>query len=204
MNGNVINTAAIESYYNDGGLPRIERPTPPPAEKGFQIHLGPIFVQPFDEMEFSIKNSLDLPEDIEVSRVDVMMNDFSHHFLLLIMSQATSNSFPEGIRPVNLFSNPFIGGNDLVAAWQYSDDVRLPAGTAFKWKNDDVLDLDYHIPNYSGLGVLASDVYINIYTQEDGTAEKEMRSDLIIYSEDFFFCVPPTGEDYMLDETVVQ
>lgn len=203
MNGDVINMAAIESYYDEGGLEEIERPTPPPAGKGFQIHLGPIFVQPFDEMEFSIKYALDLPEDIEVNRIDLKMNDFSHHFLLLKMDEATANGFEEGIRPVSIVSNPFIGGNDLVAAWQYTDDVRLPAGTAFKWKKDDVLDLDYHIPNYSGLGVLPSNVYINVYTQPDGTAEKEMFSDLLIYSEDFFFCVPPTGADYMLDEAVV-
>ena len=51
----------------------------------------------------------------------------------------------------------------------------MPTGSAFRWETNSVLDLQTHLVNYSEDFILAQDVYINIYTQDYGTATQEMK-----------------------------
>lgn len=193
-NGNIAAEPLIEEYYLDGGIPRLERPEAPAPSQGFQIHLGPIFVAAGDEKEYNVKYDLNLPGELEVNRMDLTINNESHHFILYKFdSESVANNYDDGLRIVGIgFGEelPFGSGTNMVAPWQYSDDVRLPGGTAYFWDETTILDLNYHIPNYSSDLIFPSDVYLNVYTQQAGTAVKEMKSDLLLYGDLIFF-IPP-------------
>jgi mono/diheme cytochrome c family protein len=199
--GAVVNINTLQSYYSEGGLPLMQRPEPPNPQEGFQIHLGPIFLAPETEQEYNIKYDLGNDTPLEVKRLDCKMGDQSHHFLLYkFATPADALETPDGLNLVTLggfaVNSIFASANrPLVAAWQDNDDMRLPAGTAFKWSENTVLDLNYHIPNY-GIAVAPVDMYLNVYTQPNGTAIKEMKTDLMQYEGS----VPAWTEDLSGDE----
>ncbi|HRI27530.1 MAG TPA: T9SS type A sorting domain-containing protein [Chitinophagales bacterium] len=191
--GTIAAEPLVDQYYLDGGMPQLERPAPPPADKGFQIHMGPVFVAAATEKEYLLKYNLQLDEATEVKRMQAFMNQSSHHFIMYKFNNAsTANSTANGLREVSLLgNNPLLGsGTGLVTVWQYPSDFRLPAGTAYFWNQNTILDLNYHIPNYSTGLILPSDVYINVYTQPAGTALKEMKSNLLLFNSPAFFTIP--------------
>lgn len=200
--GNNVNKAMIDEYYTDGGFTPIDRPAAPAAGQGFQIHLGPIFIAPGEEHEYAIKYNLDLPENIEVKRLDVKMPVQSHHFILYKYLPGQGNSVSNGLRDVGVFNIPG-DGSTMVAAWAYSSTYRLPAGTAYKWSNNDVLDLNLHQPNHSESSILPADVYINVHTQPNGSAIKEMKSDLVTFNSPFFFIIPGNAINFALEEAII-
>ena len=185
--------AAMEEYHTDGGIGVIEQPPVPAPEEGFQVHLGPVFLPAGDEVEYLKKYALQLDDDVEVNRIECFMNDFSHHFILYKFPNINSaNNAQEGLR--SIFT---MGNEDFVSIWQDNQDYRLPEGTAYFWDNNEVLDLNYHIRNYSSTSVLAGDVYFNVYTQPAGTAVKEMISDLVI---NYNFVIPNDNTDYTITD----
>jgi len=193
QNGTIAAETLVDQYFTDGGLQPMERPAPPPPDKGFQIHVGPIFVEGFDEKEYLLKYDPDFSGPIEIKRMEAFMNQGSHHFILYkFTSNSAANNAGSGLREVSLFGeNPLLGnGTNLVCVWQYPEDFRLPAGTAYFWNENTIFDLNYHIPNYSADLILPSDVYINVYTQPSGTAQKEMFSDLLLFNSPAFFTIP--------------
>jgi len=173
----VFNENVVQDYYTLGGAPRIAAPAPP--INGFQIHLGPIFLNTNEESEYRLKHQLDLPANVEIVELDVTMNAESHHFILdKFPTTASANAVDEGMRNVNL-ANFIMGGAELVNAWQASGGKPLPYGAAYFWDNDEHLDLNYHINNYSTTQILPAEVYINIHTQPLGTAVAEMKAVLV-------------------------
>lgn len=201
QDGAVVDIARLQSYYTEGGYPLMERPAAPAPEDGFQIHLGPIFLAAESEQEYNSKYDLKNIAPMEIKRLDCKMNDQSHHFLLYKFAEAGDDSeTPEGLNLVTLgafaVNSIFATANrPLVAAWQDNDDMRLPAGTAFKWDTGTVLDLNYHIPNY-GNAILPADMYLNVYTQPNGSALREMKTDLMQFDGN----VPDWVEDLSGDE----
>lgn len=201
--GTPVNQALIEDYYTNGGTPVVERPAPPPADKGFQLHFGPVFVASFDEKEYYLKFDPELTQNLEINRMDGYLHDQSHHFIMFKMNQNDASSLPDGLRLIDDVTDIFLN-NETVAVWQDSDDFRLPTGTAYFWTPNTVLDLNLHQPNFSGLGVLPADVYINIYTQPSGTAQKEMISELLFYDQNGLpFFTLPNGESTLSHEIVM-
>ena len=179
----------IEEYYttNNGLEAFPDGPPPAPAEdEGFQIKMGSYFLEPNGEVEYYQKYELDLPEDQEVTRIDIQFSDYSHHFLIYDFNPGGDASTPPGLR-LNAFHND-IG---LVAAVQGPTDLHLPEGTAFRWEEGLVLDLNSHYINYSATNIYKAEVYLNIYTQPVGTAAQEMKTELITH---FDFWVPNDGD----------
>ena len=176
--GNNIKNA-IEEFHTEGGIGLLEQPPAPDPSEGFQVQLGPVFLQPGEEIEYLKKYDLKLEEGVEVNRIEAFMApNFSHHFILYkYINGSTAN---EGLREVTIFDNPFGSDANFVSIWQEDEDFRLPEGTAYRWQPGTILDLNYHIINYSNASVLAANVYFNVYTQELGTADKEMFSDLAL------------------------
>lgn len=192
---------AFEVYHEEGGLPMTEIPEPPAVGEGFQVHLGPVFLKPGFEVEYLKKYALRLEDNVEVNRIENFMTDFSHHFIIYKFSNPGEASLrSEGLRNLAILGidSPFGAGTDFVTLWQDEKDFRLPEGTAYKWDNNDVLDLNFHVKNYSTSQVLAADVYFNVYTQANGTAEKEMFSELIINPA---IGTPNDGEEYWFSHT---
>ena len=178
----------IEEYYTVGGGESFpDGPPPAPAEgEGFQVKMGPFFMPPNGEIEYFQKYELDLPEDMEVNRIDMKFSTYSHHLIIYDFNPGGSNSIPAGLR-----LDPDHSQIGLVAAVQDSEDLRLPEGTAFKWEEDIVLDLNSHYINFSANQPYKSEAYINIYTQEDGTAAQEMKTELLA---NFNIWVPNDGD----------
>ncbi|MCB0546840.1 MAG: T9SS type A sorting domain-containing protein [Phaeodactylibacter sp.] len=176
LNGTVVDEERLETYYS--GSAQMAFPDGPPpapaAGEGFQIKMGPFYVEPGDEIEYFQKYELDLPADVEVNRVDVQIGTYSHHFILYDFNPGGDNSIAPGLR---LNSNHSDIG--LVAAVQESTDLKLPQGTAFRWDKQLVLDLNSHYINYSSTNVYQAETYVNIYTQPSGTAAQEMKTELI-------------------------
>lgn len=185
--GQVVEEARIEDYYNNNGQASFPEggPEAPTAAEGFQIKMGPFYLEPGGEIEYFQKYELELPEDQEITRVDIFMSSYSHHFILYDFPGNVPASIPDGLRLNANHSN--IG---LVAAVQEPTDLRLPNGTAFKWEDDHVLDLNSHYINYSSTNTYQAEAYINIYTQPAGTAEQEMYTELIV-NDDIY--IPNNG-----------
>ena len=182
--GNKMDSALVHDYYASGGQAGMAPPAPPAAGEGFQIRLGPIFLGPVghsrNEIEYLKKEALNLAQDVEVTRVEGIMNSQSHHFLLFRFDdQQAADAKDHGLRNVNIINNAFDGDKQFTAIWQYSDDQVLPQGTAFFWNTNDWLDLNYHIKNYSQDSILPADFYLNVYTEPRGTGNAEMRAELV-------------------------
>lgn len=184
LTGNVANETIINQYYNGLGLPSLPIPAAPAPGTGFQLRLGKIFLAPGEEFEYYIKRKLDLPDTVEVTRMDLKMNSYSHHFIIFKYDPGQENDFGDGLRIVNN-SNVFPDQTRYLLAWSNPGDISLPQGTAYTFPQNTYVDLNYHINNYSQDSILGAEMYLNIYYQPKGTAQKEMFSDIIIY--------PPTS-----------
>ncbi len=178
-----LNEEVIADYYTNGGVGTDVIPAAPAANEGFQVKFGPFFLAPGIEREILKVFDPQFTTNQEINRIEVFMNGFSHHYILYKYN-STPNQNP-GIRELNMgnvLQSPLgFGDANFMAIWQESEDFRLPEGTAYKMDTNDEWDLNYHIKNYSTTSVLAADIYMNVYLQPDGTAEKEMHSDLAYY-----------------------
>ena len=172
----VLVSDLIEGYYNGNGaasFPDGPPPAPAPGE-GFQIKMGPFFLPPNGEIEYLQKYPVDLTENIEVNRLDFKISNYSHHFILYKFNNSASN-ISQGFRTTSNHSNI-----SIVGAVQQAEDIQLPQGAAFFWENDQVLDLNSHYINYSNTVIYQAESYINVYTQDAGTASQEMITELLV------------------------
>ncbi|MCF8465580.1 MAG: T9SS type A sorting domain-containing protein [Flavobacteriales bacterium] len=189
--GTAVNPQTLFDYYHDNGMARIAKPAAPDPSEGFQMHMGPFFLEPGEEVEFYKKEKVNNPTEENVIKFEAIFNDESHHFLLFEFDPGTSQSEAEGLRPVtvqNAFQNPYMVG------WVDPDVTELPYGTAYKINEDAVIDLNYHLINYASNGdsVLAAEAYINYYTDNTNPNMIEMESDLAINLQIF---IPNNGNE---------
>ena len=188
--GEVVKEAIIKDYYeNNKGLaafPEATPPAPDPSE-GFQIKMGPFFLDPAGENEYFMKYQLDNEHEIEVNRVEIMMSNYSHHFIIYDYG-SDAKEVPDGLRKDQNHTSDV----SFVATVQEPRDIKLPEKTAFRWGKNHVLDLNSHYINYSSDLVYQSEVYVNIYTQPMGTALQEMQATLI---PNIFIPIPNNGNE---------
>ena len=185
--GMVVDTSLIRRYYDHPGNRSVETPPAAPAPgEGFQIHMGPFFVEESGEEEYYSKYYLMNPDSFEVTRLQNEMGIYSHHFIIYeITDPGVAASIDDGLR-----DDPEHSAIDIVEAIQYSADIELPERTALFWAGDGILDLNSHYINYNPDSVLAADVYVNVYTQPIGMAVHEMKSALL-YNP--FIYIPADG-----------
>lgn len=197
--GQVVDPQIIENYYTG---PKEESfpdgpPSAPDPSEGFQIKMGPFFLNPagtgFDEIEYYTKYALELAEDQEVARLDIKMSPYSHHFIIYNFD-GSSNNIPAGLRTAANHSN--ISFSAVVTE---ATDLNLPSGTAFKWDNDLVLDLNSHYINYSPTSTFKAEAYVNVYTQDLGTAAQEMKTELYA---NLFIPIPNNGNSITHDQAI--
>ena len=150
--GNVVNYQRLIDYYTLGGKPKITRPPAPPAGQGYQIHFGPVFWGEGEEVEYFKKFDPRFPQALDAYRFELYMNAESHHFIIRKFRPGTEQNWSDGLEPLSMQS--FDSDKDFVNAWQTSTDLELPVGTAFFWDDNTVLDLNYHMKNPAGGGIL--------------------------------------------------
>lgn len=188
--------STIQRFYSGMGIAEATPPVAPSASEGFQLKLGKFFLEPGEEIEFFKKQELNLSDSVEVNRIEIFMNSQSHHFIIYKFDEGVAGSFKNGLREPDI--QPSGNNTTVVTAAQYPIDIVLPENTAYLWPQNTILDLNYHILNYSQDSVLAADAYANIYTQPKGTAQQEMFSELILYSNyanPAIFNIPNTGAE---------
>ncbi len=183
LTGQPVSHDMLEEFYGGNGIWATDPANPPakPADgQGFQIHLGPIFLPPWDgavqpDEEFHYKYATLLPNNIDINRLEGNIGSSHHMILFRYNNTSSANSIPYGMQQSGM------GGNrSMVAAFGQSSSIDLPAGTAFRWYSNSFLDINTHVVNYSPVAVMATDVYINVYTQPFGTAAQEMKTTLLI------------------------
>lgn len=185
-----VDIALINDFYDNDGIQSIASPPAPPAVgEGFQVHFGPFFLWPEAEHEYFTKFYTQLPTDQEIIRVNTFMGEYSHHFITYRFTEPIW----ELLTPYGLHDGPDFAGIDLVTANQYPQDIALPAGTAFNWVSNTVLNLNSHYINYSTEKSMACEAYVNIYTQPVGTAVQTMYSVLLSNQS---FSIPNDGIPY--------
>lgn len=199
-NGTVVDTQTLYDYYHGNGIARITPPAPPAPDEGFQLHIGPIFLEPQQEIEYYKKEALFNNNAFEVKKLSCEINDDSHHFLLFGFLPGTENQLAEGLRTVDV-STVFPDQTKYIVGWVDSDVTELPEGTAYYFNANQYLDINYHIINYSQDSILAAEAYANIYIQPQGTAVKEMKSELKIYPPPALI-IPNTGQEYTFTGTI--
>lgn len=198
LDGEVVSESLLDNYYTNGGLESFPegRPSPPDPAKGFQVKMGPFFLEPgtSGEVEYFQKYELDNDIPLEITRIENLMDgSSSHHFILYDYNSADAAADQKpGLR-----LNPDHINVGLVEAVQDPTDLKLPEGAAFFWDKNKVLDLNSHYINYNNVPY-KSEVYLNIYYQESGIAKQEMHSDLIAN----FICIPNNGDPYSVQDIV--
>lgn len=201
--GNVVDTAIINEYYSQGGFAFLAPPPAPADTAGFQVRLGPLFLDHQgsgnpNEMEWLKKDHMALQQNVEVDKIEAVMNSQSHHFLLFKFNSVNgANQEDDGMRIVNLFNTATDGDKELNAVWQYDGLFELPAGTAFFWDSTDWIDMNYHVRNYSSDSILPVDVYLNVYTKPAGSGAQEMKAELV--NNPNIFLMPGQNDEVMYD-----
>ncbi len=172
--GKVVDIPMLQKYYSGDSVPSFSTPPPAPdPSKGFQIHMGPFFLPEGGEDEFYWKYPTGLPAALEVNKLEVLFGLYSHHMILYELDKNLSSQVNTGIRDDNAH---YI--SKLVTANQYPDTTTLPQGSAFFWGAGTVLDVNSHYINYSSDKIAKCEAYINIYTQPQGIAKQEMKSEI--------------------------
>lgn len=186
--GEVVSEALLKDFYSGKGamaFPDNPPPAPDPSE-GFQLKMGPFFMAPSGETELYLKYQLDNEEEIEVNRLEVMMSNYSHHFIVYDYA-SDAPSVAEGYR----FDQDHTQDINFVASVAESQNILLPEKTAFFWNKNHVLDLNSHYINYDTDKVYQSEAYVNVYYQPRGEALHRMHSTLI---PNFQINIPNTGD----------
>lgn len=178
-----VDPQLLTDYYGGQGKVRLEPLTPPDASEGFQIHYGPFFLEPLTEIEYFYKYDTKLPQIEEVNRINTLINEESHHTALYRYYPEADTNFAPGLRPVEnvLVAAGVYYTSDILGQWPNSQDLVLPEGAAFTWQENAVVDLNYHVRNYSSDSILGAELYMNVYTQPEGTAQQEMISEPLYY-----------------------
>ena len=209
--GQVIDPQVLEDYYENGmALPTTTPVAAPDPSEGYQLKLGPFFLAPQEEREFFKKHDVGLDIATEVNRLEISFNAESHHFILYKMGEDLADDVRDGMRDIEESEFSMLR-NTLVAAWQNDNDYILPEGTAYRFQDNTYFDLNYHVKNYASAGILAAEAYVNVYTQDYGTAQQEMLSTLLpIDLFDLFtggslganLNIPPTGDEVVFADHI--
>lgn len=196
--GEVVSETLLEEFYASGGT-FISPPPAPAAGQGFQLHHGPIFLQPQEEIEAFRKYDLQLPDSLDVIGFDIVMNAESHHFVVYQYHPTLSMDIPIGIRHSNGFVDEIVmyENADFLDIWQFGEPHLLPENAAFRWGPNTAIDLNYHIKNYSNVNIIPAEAYINFYTQPKDPGRKEMQIGIASYggNNPFSLVIPNNGQE---------
>lgn len=159
-----------ESVINDFYSGKAEARTPalplPAASEGFQVYFGPVFLLPGEEVEFASKFPLLNQQDLEIYKINTVVNKESHHMALWKYKPGLDFLSPAGLQKLNGISDEavlFLAA-EVVGQWPDPLEIELPQGTALLWDAGTVINLGYHIRNYSD-SIIAAEIYMNIYAR---------------------------------------
>jgi hypothetical protein len=165
-------------------------PVAPPAGQGFQVHLGPYYVEPGKEREVFSSVNVTPPPDFVANRIEVAQPEGSHHFI--VYHWKTNDAPPSGIRDFNpadpgffdsIFKRDFVAGTQTpYALIEFPEDVGIPLPQQL------TLELNSHFVNIRGERSLRAEVYVNFYRAPAGTDTKKAK---VLFENWLNIFVPP-------------
>lgn len=172
--GTWVSEATITGFYvGQGGQPRVQPLPLPAAGQGVQLHWGPVFMQPGAEWEYNNKHYVRNSGKIDVTHMNTVMNDESHHYALFKYwpGHDTLPMFSKGFHKVNNIGDEAIlfYNTDVVAQWPNGIDIQFPQGTALVWDDKTVMSISYHLINYND-SIIAAETYTNLYYEPHNPA----------------------------------
>ncbi len=202
--GVAYNTGLIHDYYANPVIAETTAPLTPAQEgrQGYQVKLGPIFLEPQGEFEFFQVYDPHLSAGVEINELHSKLPSESHHWALRSITPAGATAM--GVAPVagaNFNTQILVYQyTKFMAIWQFTDELVLPTGTAHFQTPSDPLLLNLHMHNYSATNILAASAYLNVYTQPMGSGAIEMKTGLTSYGgqNPFALNIPNTGIPYTL------
>ncbi|MGB1204948.1 MAG: T9SS type A sorting domain-containing protein [Chitinophagales bacterium] len=175
-----VDVELVEDFYDGQGIWNIDQqnpPLPPDIQDGFQIRIGPIFMKPSDiaagnlsDNVYTIKHDLLNDSPLEMKQISAIIGTNHHFSCYKYLNNDVGNQQDYGLHTDGASQN-----TKLLFIFPQTDDYILPQGTAMRWEENSSFDFQIHIANYSEDFILAQDVYINVYTQQLGTAAQEMK-----------------------------
>ncbi|MFN8323440.1 MAG: T9SS type A sorting domain-containing protein [Chitinophagales bacterium] len=184
------NYQLVSDFYDEltaTGINRfIAKPAKPAPGTGIQLRMGPIFLPITGEIEqeYLQQQEVNFPYLPEVTKIEGIMNQQSHHFLLFKFDDTTAAQNSNAADKTNMAKvtllgiTSFDGDKSLTASWQNDAELVLPEGTGLFWEQKTVLDMNYHIKNFSATFVLPTDFYFNVYFKPRSPSTIEMKSQL--------------------------
>ncbi len=167
----------ITDYYNGFAEARDPSlPVPDPSE-GRQIYWGPIFLRPGNEIEFDGKFPVYNNAPIEVYKMEANVNKESHHMAVFKYLPGKDTLMEDGLSRVTGIGDAaeLFDKAEPIGQWPNSLAIETPQGTALIWDSNTVLNLSYHILNYSD-SIIACEVHYNIFTRPLQTGTVPMLS----------------------------
>ena len=156
----------ITDFYGGKAEARTPPLPPPNDNEGYQVYFGPIFLNPGEEVEFAGKFPLLNKEDDEVYKINTVVNKESHHMALWKYKPGLDLLSPTGLQKLNGITDEAVlfFAAEVVGQWPDPLEIELPQGTALVWNKNTVINLGYHILNYSD-SIIAAEIYMNIYSR---------------------------------------
>ncbi len=184
--GVLVNETVINDFYvTQGGQPRQQPLAPPAANEGVQIYWGPLFMSVGQEFEYASNFKVRNPVKSDVTRLNVVENDESHHFALYKYFPKADTAFAPGMHKINGIADEarLFYAADVIAQWPNNIDLRYPAGTAYLFDSNSVVNITYHLINYND-SIIAAEAYMNIYYQPHQQSTIPIKTAQIRYGGD--------------------
>lgn len=197
--GTFVDEAIITNFYvGQGGQPRIPALAPPAPNEGQQIYWGPIFLPSGQEFEYANKFFLRNEGQVDVTRMNVVENEESHHFALYEFFPGQDAVQPKGMKKVNNIGDEAIifYNARVIAQWPNSIDLVYPQGTAYVFNDSSIVSITYHLINYND-SIIAAEAYMNIYHTPHQQSTIPIQTDQIRYGGNNVsdLVIFPNGQD---------
>ncbi|MGB1204630.1 MAG: T9SS type A sorting domain-containing protein [Chitinophagales bacterium] len=176
-----VDVALLEAFYNGQGawsIDPLNPPAKPELDKGFQIRIGPMFLPASDivsgnltDVVYDIKHDFLNNDVLEINQISAYIGA-SHHF---VGQTFIDNSLAESQTTHGFLQQQPHNNKETFTTFTQTGNYALPTGAAIFWNEETILNFQMHATNYSENLILAYDVYLNIYTQQNGTASQELQ-----------------------------
>lgn len=170
--------------------PAFVPPAAPPPDEGFQVSVGPFYIEPGKEREIYSTVNVDLPADYTINRIVIKQPEGSHHFI--VYRWKTGPPPPAGIRDFDprlpssfegILNREFVGGTQTPEIT-----IEFPEGVGIPLPTNVTFDLNSHFVNTNGKSSLKAEVYINFYRAPAGSVIHKAK---VLFENNLFIDIPP-------------
>ena len=182
--GTFVDSMTIVNFYiGQGGFPRQTPLAPPAPGTGQQLYWGPVFVKPGIEIQYGNNTYINNNTAIDISHFISQDNPEAHHFAIFKYYPGRDTLHAKGLIAENSISDVASLWFDasVVAQYPKNMDMDFPAGTAIVWDSATVLQLTYHMINYTD-SIVAAEGYLNMYYTPHQQSTTPINTQMVVYN----------------------